>query len=205
MHSLAISADCPQRPVCPSPAAYKVALTSAVLTFQQKLTQLAQRYSMHSQQPLAWRHFLLLCSDFFQKHPTTPFVNSLCSQKLRTVTLLCWFHVKQAWIESCNPKVRSQASWGNMYNKLHDIMHLKSWTDLQEVALLNAASTQNQLQPSTCKTTGFAMNGLSNELQLLGCLTIAITTQLVNREVPRLAEAHAFQGDILWRKETVSV
>ena len=177
MHSLAISADCPQPPVCPSPAAYKAALTSALLTFQQELTQLAQRYSMHSQQPLAWRHFLLLRSDFLQKHSTAPFVNTLCSQKLQTVTLLCWFHVKQAWIESCKPKVRSQDSWDDMYNKLHDIMHHPGQTcrSISE-ALLNATSTQNQLQSSTCRTIDFAMNGYSSGLRLLSCLTTAITT-----------------------------
>ncbi len=65
---------------------------------------------------------------FLQRHATAPVLQDFCKQFLRTVLLLCWFHVKQAWNEACKTKVSPRSQWPEMYGMLSATMQLKTWS-----------------------------------------------------------------------------
>ncbi len=91
------SAQYPQQPSLPSAAAYQAALLAEASSFRDTLLKLSQCYAQHKDQPSAWSCVLHSGLCFLQKHAAAPVLGGYCQRFLRTVLLLCWFHVKQAW------------------------------------------------------------------------------------------------------------
>ena len=115
----------------PSAAEYRTALLAAARSLHDSLRQLSTCYEQHTNQPRLWGQFLLLRLQFQQQHSTAPVLGDFCSHYLKTVLLLCWFHVKQAWDEACKVKVHPREQWPEMYSRLSDIMQVKTWSELQ--------------------------------------------------------------------------
>ena len=65
-----------------------------------------------------------------QKQLTAPVLGDFCKYCLNTVTLLCWFHVKQAWDQACKAKVHPRDHWSEMYSRLSNTMLCKTWAEL---------------------------------------------------------------------------
>ncbi|DBA82072.1 TPA: hypothetical protein ACH3X2_006816 [Trebouxia sp. C0005] len=113
-------------PVRPTAVAYQAALLAAAQAFKCNLQSVAIQYAEHTSQASAWRLYLLYRSHFVLLHETVPVLASFCKQFLRTVSLLCWFHVKQAWDENGKAKKQPKAQWPEMYGKLEKIMYAKT-------------------------------------------------------------------------------
>ena len=125
-----VIAEPPMPTASPSGADYQAALLADAQAFQQALAQLSMCYAEHRSQPGVWGKLMNLCLLFMQKHSTAPFLGGYCKHCLNTVMLLCWLHVKQAWDEACKVKVHPRDDWPEMYSRLSDIMHCKTWAEL---------------------------------------------------------------------------
>ena len=145
----ALHGDC-NIPVRPSAAAYQAALLASAQAFKCNLQSVANRYSEHTSQASAWRLYLLYRSQFLLLHETAPFLASLCKQFLHTLSLLCWFHVKQAWDENGKAKVQPKEQWPEMYGKLEKIMYAKTWEKVRQLATAFVQCYQDS-QPAAVK------------------------------------------------------
>ncbi len=101
-------------------------------------------------QASAWRLYLLYRSQFLLLHETAPILASLCKQFLHTLSLLCWFHVKQAWDENGKAKVQPKEQWPEMYGKLEKIMYAKTWEKVRQLAIAFVQCYQES-QPAAVK------------------------------------------------------
>ena len=173
----ALHGDC-NIPVRPTAAAYQAALLAAAQAFKCNLQSVANRYSEHTSQASAWRLYLLYQSQFLLLHETAPILASLCKQFLHTLSLLCWFHVKQAWDENGKAKVQPKEQWPEVYGKLEKIMYAKTWEKLRQLATAFVQCYQES-QPAAVKyfrTIGSVKSGSVSGLEQQGAFSMPTIT-----------------------------
>ena len=132
MQPSALHGDC-NIPVRPTAAAYQAAIVAAAQAFKCNLQSVAIHSSEHTSQASAWKLYLLYRSQFLLLHGTASILASFCKRFLHILSLLCWFHVMQAWDKNGKAKVQPKEQWPEMYGKLNKIMYAKTWENIRQL------------------------------------------------------------------------